>query len=142
MGQPLPSETARRLSCKVLGRTVMSETLNLSLKLNIEPVEIEQQDGEVLTYTLRELSGKERDNYLTKMSSKMKFDAKGNPSGLKDYQGLHAMLLNLVLRDPHDTIISVKDLQEFPARVQNALFEKAQEMNGLGDLGEAEAKNE
>jgi len=111
--------------------------VDLSLELKSVPVVL----GGV-PFSLVELTGESRDKYMTEMSQRMKYDGKGKPTGLKSYNGLQAMLLTLCLRDQTGEAVKAADIQKYPSSAQNKLFEMAQEMNGLGELGEEEAKNE
>ena len=68
----------------------------ISVTRKEEKVVIEFPEGEK-TYTLRELNGKERDQYTSLLSSKMRFDNNGKPTGMKDVSGLQVGLLELSL---------------------------------------------
>ena len=116
--------------------------IRLSLKLGTEVVELEQADDTVKTYTLRELTGEERDTYLTGVFKRMKFSPAGKSTGLSSFEGLQAMLLTLCLRDDAGELAKKADIQAYPASTQNQLFELAQKMNGLDVVAEEEAKND
>lgn len=83
-------------------------------------------------YVLREFNGAERDKYLNSVSSRMKIDPQGN-STIRSFDGLHANLIKRCLYDSDGQLVTEEVIQSFPARVQTALFEKAQEICGLGE---------
>lgn len=117
------------------------EPLKFSLVLKEVEVVLSTSEGDK-KYILRELSGEVRDKYLASMADRMKYDDKGKPSGVKNFHGLQASLLSLCLINEEGKTVSVMDLQKFPASVQSALFEKANELSALNKEGQEEAKNE
>jgi len=120
----------------------MTETLKFSLELKEIPVVLENADGTKVDAYLRELTGKQRDSYLTGLSGRMKY-RDGKVTGLSSFEGLQASLLSLCLVDKADgKLIGITRIQTFPAKVQEALFKAAQELSGLDDIGEEEAKND
>lgn len=117
------------------------DELSFSLALKEIPIEITDAQGEKKKYTLKELSGKQRDAYLSSMSKRMNF-VNGQAQGLKDYNGIHTALLSRCLYDEHDELVKDTELQEYPATVLAVLYKKAHELSGLGDGAAAEAKND
>ncbi len=111
--------------------------IELSLELKTVPVTLEGNP-----YSLVELTGDTRDKYMTDMSQRMKYDAKGKPTGLKSFNGLQAMLLTLCLHNQDNELVKAADIQKYPSSTLTTLFEMAQELNGIGEPGEDEAKNE
>ena len=116
--------------------------MKLTLKLKEVEVTLEDQEGNEKIYFLRELSGKARDEYLTSMTGRMKYDLKGNPIGLKNFDGLQSCLLKRSLYDESGNLVDEKTIQTFPSTAQNALFKKAQELSALDEASVAAAKNE
>jgi hypothetical protein len=115
------------------------EKLSFNLELSEIPVVLKTSDGEEKEYVLREMTGKQRDIFINKLSDNAKY-VNGQPQGLKSYDGMHASLLVLVLFDKATDMAVTKDfIQGLPARISNSLFQKAQEMNGLA-AGEAETE--
>jgi hypothetical protein len=112
-----------------------------SLKRKEIPIEIEDESGAVMTYTLKELNGTNRDLYLTRMSKKMKMND-SKPAGISDFDGLQASLISLSLFDNQGRSVGVPVIQNFPASVQTELFNLAQELSGLDQKAEEEAKND
>ena len=117
------------------------EIMRCTLKLKSVPVIFETEEGTEKKGTIKELTGKLRDQYLTSMSGKMKYDDKGRPSGIKTFDGLQAGLLALCLYDEDNELIPIADIQKFPSTTQDDLYKKAQELSALNIKGEEEAKN-
>lgn len=107
------------------------EAVVLTLKRKQKDVPMESQDGSVVVYTLRELTGRQRDEYHQATAKRMKYDAKGSPAGVKDFVGMQADLITLCLYDPQGRLVTPEDVSGWPATTQAALFDMAQEINGL-----------
>lgn len=118
-----------------------AEVLEFNLEFQEVPVKIKDESGNVKNYTLREMDGKERDKFLNNMGSRMRIGSDGKPSGIRDFNGMQSGLLTRCLLDEEGKQVSDAVIQGWPAKVQTALFMKAQEMNGLSEGAEAEAKN-
>ena len=118
------------------------ETIRLSLKRAEMPLIFETADGVEKKYFLREMLGKDRDAYLTKMGDKVRYNANGKVTGIKSFDGLQASLLEKCLYDENDHLVSVTDIQNFPTKTQNELFKLAQDLNGLSQKAEDESKND
>jgi len=119
------------------------ESLKLSLKRQVVEVELEKEDGSIQECLLYELNGADRDKYLSTINKTMRYDEAGKPVGLSSFDGLQSGLLRLCLFDKATgESLSSSDIQSFPARVVNALFTKAQEMNGLNEEGVEAVKND
>jgi hypothetical protein len=106
------------------------------------PVELEDAGGKVLRCVMRELDGQERDKFLNIMSTRMKTDAKGKPSGVKDFTNLQASLLVASLFKPDGKPFTSAELQKFPSSTQTELFKMAQKLSGLDEKPEDDAKND
>lgn len=120
----------------------MSDVLELSLDLATVPVKL-KKGSSVKDYELRELDGKGRDKYLQLTGKRMKYDDAGKPKSVASFEGMQAELLQFVLFDKAtDKALTVEEIQNFPAKTQTTLFEKAQEINGLGDDAKAESGND
>ena len=118
------------------------DPIKLSLKREELKVVLETPEGVDKTYTLREMTGRERDTYLTKMGDKFRYNAQGQVSGVKTFEGMHSILLERCLYDENDKLVSMSDLQNFPSRVLSELFAAAQKINALTQkLESSEIKN-
>jgi len=106
------------------------EELRFDLDRKELPIVLEGA-SERLHLVLRELTGKDRDKYLSSLSGRMRFDASGQPIGLKSFDGLQSGLLSLCLYDDQGNRIKRSSIEEWPASTQTRIFEKAQEINAL-----------
>lgn len=84
-------------------------------------------------YTIKEMMGTQRDQWLKGMGQRMRTDASGKVVGIKDYAGLHSSLISLCLYGPGGDLVPAKVIDEWPASVTSKLFEECQRLNGLGD---------
>ena len=114
--------------------------MKFSLKLKEVPVCIEDLDGKERTFTMRELTGAQRDAFLDSMAKRMKYVGT-QVQGLSKYEGLQAELLSYCLYDDNNEAVKAVELQKYPAGVLTALFDEAQKLSGLTitpeDLNEA-----
>lgn len=118
-------------------------SLSVSLKLKSIPVKVIDVDGNEKTFTLRELNGEQRDNYLDNMNKRMTYKG-GEVDTVKDLKGIHTSLLCQCLYNDADQLLTEPVLKLWPARVLKQLYNAAQELSGLGekeDEKEDEAKN-
>jgi hypothetical protein len=118
------------------------EELRLSLKGKEIKVVLETVEGSEDTFTLRELTGKTRDDYLTSNAARMRFNEDGKVTGVKSFDGLQSSLLSRCMFTETGDLVSAKIIQGFPASAVTALFEKAQELNALDVKGDEAAKKE
>lgn len=119
--------------------------LTFELKLKCIPVELNNSAGVPETYTLSELTGVQRDEYLNDTASRMKFDGQGKAQGVKDFKGMQAKLVSLCLtKGSGGAPVTVETINTWPASVVSALFKEAQKLSGLEaevPKEEAPAKN-
>ncbi len=116
--------------------------LKFELKLKEEPVTLTGKDGVAKTHVLRELTGSQRDAFLNEIGGRMKFNAAGKMSGLKDYTDLQTGFLALCFYDEKNTLVSKEALREYPSSVLGDLFKVAQKLSGLDKGDEDESKND
>jgi len=111
----------------------MSETLHLSLKRKTIPVVLEDENGTAKNYTLKELSGAERNTYLNKMTSRVELKKDGHSIRMKSFDGFQADLLTVSLYEDDSGDAVTKDFVEsLPSSAQQELFDKAQKLSDLG----------
>jgi hypothetical protein len=103
--------------------------LKLKLERKETEVVLESESGEK-TYTLRELSGKERNTYLNKMKNRAKVDSKGNTT-ITSFDGLQSDLLCLCFFNDAGELVSKEEIENLPASTQQDLFDEAQKLSGL-----------
>lgn len=107
------------------------DTLHLSLQRSEVPVVLhDPKTGEKRRYALREMSGIERDAHFNKMTSIMKTDKHGRTT-VSDFRDFQAGLIRKCLFDDEGKKVEINVIQQFPAHVQQALFDKSQEINKL-----------
>jgi len=121
---------------------VDDSVMQFSLKRKEIPIQLENEEGEIVDYKITELTGKQRDSFLNLMSSRTKYAADGTPAGIKNFDGLQASLLALCLTNSEGKKATVAELAEYPASVVNELYKAAQKLNALDEQGQEEAKNE
>lgn len=121
----------------------------LKLPLNLDSMKIEFNTGDgddavSKTWTLTELTGKQRNVYLGRISSRIKV-RDGRSLGIRNFEGFQSDLLLLCLTDENNEKVSKEDIEALPAAAQATLFKEAQEISGLNndpDDDEDEAKND
>jgi len=116
------------------------ETIRLNLTRKTVDVVLEDSDGRDRNLELRELTGKDRDFYLSGVSERMRYDPKGKPLGLKSFKGLQSSLLTLSLYE-NDKNVQTKEIEGWPASVQEALFEQAQKISSLNQNEDEEGND-
>jgi len=104
--------------------------MQFTLNLKQIPIEIIDEQGAKRTFTLKELTGAQRDKFLDDMASRMKYIGI-EVQGLSRYEGLQAALLSLCLYDDEDKLIPAKVIQSYPASMVSTLFDRAQSLSGL-----------
>ena len=128
------------------------ETTHVTKTYDASPMEFDLTALEVEVtiggekYILVELNGKGRDAYLNGLSNRMRTTPTGQPSGIKNFDGLHADLISRCLfkigEDGGRTQVKPETIQGWPARVAAGLFDRAKEISGLGEDAEEKAKND
>ncbi len=113
----------------------------LSLIAESVEVKIKDMSGQVQTYTLRDISGDERDAYIDMQVARLRYGPDGTPGGIKSMAGLMAKLVSLCLYDPTGKRVDEKEVKKFPSALQSVLFQKAKTLCGLDDLAKEKAKN-
>ncbi len=116
--------------------------LKFELKLKKEPVTLTGKDGVARKHVLRELTGAQRDAFLNEIGGRMKFNAAGKMSGLKDYTDLQTGFLALCFYDEKNQLVSKETLREYPASILGDLFEVAQRLSGLDKGVDDDSKND
>lgn len=109
----------------------MPDPIRISLARKEQVVEMEGLDGQVRTYTLRELYGDERDNYLNALMARTKVGADGKVVGAPDVKNIQAGLISKCLYDEQGAPVPLAGVQKFPASAQETLFRVCEEMNLL-----------
>jgi hypothetical protein len=79
------------------------------------------------------MSAANRDKYLNALAARMHGEGEGRH--VKNFDGMHADLLVLCLFRK-DKPVAREEIQGWPAKATQMLFDAAQELNGLGKLDE------
>ena len=120
-----------------------AEVMKLTAIVKTIPVELEQEGGAVKSYTLRELTGDQRDVYLDSMKDRFKLSASGEVSAVTNFKGLHNSLLKLCLIDDETgKVVSEEELKKLPSTTTTALFDAATKLSALDKDAKKEAKND
>ena len=101
---------------------------------------MEIQEGSVVRYFVKEMTGAQRDDYFNKTAARTRLDEKVDVVGMKDYKGLYSTLLSFCLYDQDQKPIPESQIQEWPDTAQKALFDVARGLNGLNNK-EGDEKN-
>lgn len=109
---------------------------------NTVPVILEDEKGGERHYTLKEMMGNERSDYLDSINGNMNYSSTGQFIGIKSYKGMEDGLLLRCLFDEKDKPISPEDIKGMSSQVLNELFLAAQKLNGLDKKAEEESKND
>lgn len=95
-------------------------------------------------HVLLELTGKERDAYVTKSITRLKVDAKGSTQSA-NMDGFQSELIQLSLHkgDANGARYMVSEINTWPASVQAFLYKKARKLSGLRtvDSEDEDSKN-
>jgi hypothetical protein len=116
--------------------------IRYSLARKEEEVEFEDEHGNVVVYTLREMTGIKRDKWLNANSTRMKYDREGNPVGMKVFDNFQAALIAQCLYDARGAMVPESTISNWPSSLQSELFQKCQQMNALTVQSREEAKKD
>lgn len=106
------------------------EPLHFELVLAERPVTIGNEQ-----FVLMELDGLGRDTYLNDVGHRVRLDKEGKAAGVKNFKGMQAALLTMALRKEvggKRQVVSINEIQTWPAKVISSLFDAAKELSNLG----------
>ncbi len=109
----------------------LSEQTKFKLSKKTLAVIIEDADGVEQTYTLQELSGKERDLFMKRISDKARLDDQGKAVGFKDQVGLVSYLLSMSLLDEKGKKISAETIDGWPTAMSDGLAKLSYELSAI-----------
>jgi len=124
--------------------TVMTESngrTRLSARRKEVEVDIEEDDGSVRTYTVRELNGTLRDQFFDSMNRRATGITSEGVRSFKTFKGMYSDLLSLSLFDAHDQPVPADTIQQWPSSTQEELFRIASQLSGLDRKAVERAKN-
>lgn len=103
------------------------EDLNFSLTLKTVSVTLDDK-----AYLLKEMTGGDRDKYLSTLGAKLSYGPDGKPTGLKSFDGLQSHGLSLCLYyEESGKKVPITVINQFPAAVQDSLWKAAQELSAI-----------
>lgn len=106
----------------------------LSARRKEEAVDIENIDGSVVEWTVREMDGDTRDEYMKTRQANFHHDKQGQETGVKDTKDLLTNLLKFCLFTAADNKpVPVEVIRPLPTTTQQELFQMALVVNGLKD---------
>lgn len=93
-------------------------------------------------YILREMDGDERDAYLNSLEGRMK--QKGKEMRVARFDGFQVSLIRRCLYHSgvDGKLVEEKEIRAYPSSVQNALFDEAHKLCGLGTDSEDDSREE
>lgn len=109
------------------------EAVKISVLRKSQPVDVEVDDGNLVRYYVKEMTGAQRDQYFNKTAAKTKTDEKGEVVSMKDYNGLYSTLLAFCVYDSDHKLIPESKIQEWPDTAQKHFFGIAKRLNNLGE---------
>ncbi len=119
------------------------EKLVFTLKLKEVPVEITDENGDKKNYVLRELTSDQRSIFLDQLGKSVKITGSGGEiQSITDHKFLQENLVVKCILDEDRKKITREIIAKWPAKVVSGLFKAAQELSGLDEDGETEAKND
>lgn len=103
--------------------------LTLKLVRYEKKIRLEDESGQVRTYTVREMLGTDRDEYLNELTAKIGSEEarKKNP----DYRGVLSILICRCLYDDANKLVPKAKIDQMPVSVQQHLLRMSQEVNGF-----------
>jgi hypothetical protein len=97
-------------------------------------------------YFLVELSGPDRDRFVNALSSRRKITRKGIDLGIRDHEGIMAEFIHYGFyyndKGKPGSRVPIAMIKKWHSRVQSTLFNKLQEISGMGDDAEDVVKND
>jgi len=117
---------------------MVKETLRFELELKECEIILVDDEGQEKTYMLKELTGKDRNKYLNKMTSRVKVGPNGKAMGIKSFDGMQSDLLKVSMFHESGEPVTVDEIESLPASTQQKLFDKAQELSGLDNAPDTE----
>ena len=113
------------------------QALEIRLTKKTRSVRLETEPGVTKEYTLREMDGKQRDNYFN--INKKRHKTVGKQMVLQDFKGLYSTLIHHCLYDDDGKQVEESVIQTYPSEAQEALFGACQSLNKLDKPGSRQA---
>lgn len=121
--------------------TTQPERKRFKKALREEQVELENADGSVEVYTIKEMPGTQRDAYLN--ASKHRVTVKDGRPVVTEFKGIHSHLLSRCMFDSNGKAVEQSVIDStFGGSLQFELFQIAQRVNALGEGAREEEKKD
>lgn len=111
-----------------------------SSELEEHPFKIKGKEG-VVEYTIRELDGEQRGNYVNLQASMAKFGPDGKIAGMKYNKDLEVKLAAMSLIGPDGKLMPESFVSKLPGKLLKKITSIAARISGLDDKAEERAKN-
>lgn len=82
-------------------------------------------------YTIREMTGTDRDQYNNYVNGLTRLDSKGQPTGLRTTEGINVQLISRCLIDETRVPVEVKVLNLWPTTLLESLYDVCRKVNGM-----------
>lgn len=111
-----------------------NEPMEFSTSLDFIAVTLKDGDKGDIAYELRELTGTQRDEYMSFLQKRTRISpTTGKPMGLTDVKGLQSRLLSMSLYDVGEQrYVTEAEANKLPNRIIDQLVDKVSEMSRLG----------
>ena len=117
------------------------EKKKYSKSLQEIPIELENDNGEVECYILRELTGPQREEYVDTCTKRVRRNPDGSVRGM-DSKGLETLLISMSLYDSSGDNVKVEEMKNWPSSLINGLYDDAARLSGLSKEAVKDAKND
>jgi hypothetical protein len=105
--------------------------LKFSVKTRSEPVVIEDDKGNEVTYTLCQMTGQMADEYRAVQAAKVEIDGDGKLVKILDYRGRYTDLLVRTMRKPNGQLVEITEINQWPDEALEGLYGAAAKLNKL-----------
>lgn len=121
--------------------TPPTERKRFKKALREEQVELENPDGTLEVYSIKEMPGTQRDAYLN--ASKHRVTVKDGRPIITEFKGIHSHLLSRCMYDANGKLVEQSVIDNtFGGSLQFELFQIAQKVNALGEGAREEEKKD
>src|SRR5438093_101548 len=100
-------------------------------KRKTEDIEIEENDGSIGKYTIKELEGTQRQEFIRLVSSRMKPGPDGQPTSLESTGELEIKLIAASVYDPSGKLVTEQEVLQWPSTIITGIFEISSHLSAL-----------
>lgn len=121
--------------------TPVDDELCITLVRKTKGVKVTDESGMVHRMTLKEMTGANRDKLLNSQAKRAKMAPDGKSGQVVDFDGIQVDLIARCLYDEKDKLVEAKDIAQYPATVQSALYKACCTLNAMDDTSAEREKN-